>query len=112
MALRHHSGVFIVSFEHISHIHLVFLLLTLNSYLPGWDELAKLINEMLVSYIEYQRKELGLQNDSPELPILNVFRVQMTQKVALLLAWGNILFVKVLNNMTHLLQLIVLSVNS
>ena len=30
----HHSGVFIVDFEHISHIVLVFLLLTFNMYLP------------------------------------------------------------------------------
>ena len=27
---RRHSGVFIVNFEHISHLNLVFLLLTLN----------------------------------------------------------------------------------
>ena len=30
-----HSGVFIVNFEHILHLVLVFLLLTLNMYLPG-----------------------------------------------------------------------------
>ena len=43
-ALRHwrHSGVFVVNFEHISHLALVFLLLTLNKQLPtggilrGW----------------------------------------------------------------------------
>ena len=29
-----HSGVFIVNFEHISRLVLVFLLLTLNMYLP------------------------------------------------------------------------------
>ena len=42
--LRHwrHSGVFVVNFEHISHLALVFLLLTLNMQLPtggilkGW----------------------------------------------------------------------------
>ena len=32
---RRRSGVFIVNFEHISHLVLVFLLLTLNMYLPA-----------------------------------------------------------------------------
>ena len=31
----HRSGVFIVNFEHISHLVLVFLLLTLNIHLPA-----------------------------------------------------------------------------
>ena len=30
----HRSGVFIVNFEHISHLALVFLLLTLNTLVP------------------------------------------------------------------------------
>ena len=33
---RRRSGVFIVNFEHISHLVLVFLLLILNKYLPTW----------------------------------------------------------------------------
>ena len=33
--IRHHSDVFIVNFEHISHFVLLFLLLTLNRYLPA-----------------------------------------------------------------------------
>ena len=33
------SGVFIVNFEHISHLVLVFLLLTLNMQLPAGDYL-------------------------------------------------------------------------
>ena len=32
---RRRSGVFIVNFEHISHLILVFLLLTLNMQLPA-----------------------------------------------------------------------------
>ena len=32
------SGVFIVNFEHISHLALVFLLLTLNMLIAGWYE--------------------------------------------------------------------------
>ena len=32
---RRRSGIFIVNFEHISHLILVFLLLTLNMQLPA-----------------------------------------------------------------------------
>ena len=35
------SGVFIVKFEHISHLALVFLLLTLNMKLPAGIELLE-----------------------------------------------------------------------
>ena len=35
MCQWHRSGVFIVSFEDISHLVLVFLLLTLNRYIPA-----------------------------------------------------------------------------
>ena len=33
--VKYKSGVFIVNFEHISHLVLVFLLLTLNMQLPA-----------------------------------------------------------------------------
>ena len=36
-----YSDVFIVNFEHISHLALVFLLLTLNMYLPTGISLTK-----------------------------------------------------------------------
>ena len=39
----HHSGVFIVNFEHISHLVLVFLLLTLNMYLAAGKDITKMI---------------------------------------------------------------------
>ena len=48
----------------------------------------------------------------PALPILDVFRGQMTNEVTKLLKEKNILFVKVPNNMTHLLHPLDLSVNS
>ena len=41
---RHHwrrSGIFIVNFEHISHLVLVFLLLSLNMYLPAGNEIKQ-----------------------------------------------------------------------
>ena len=42
----HRSGVFIVNFEHISYLVLVFLLLTLNMQLPtGIDDLNKEISD-------------------------------------------------------------------
>ena len=42
--LERRSGVFIVNFEHISHLVLVFLLLTLNMQLPaGWEHLYILL---------------------------------------------------------------------
>ena len=36
------SGVFIVNFEHIPYLVLVFLLLTLNMYLPDWIYKSKM----------------------------------------------------------------------
>ena len=39
---RHLPGIFIVKFEHISHLNLLFLLLTLNMQLPaGYRETRK-----------------------------------------------------------------------
>ena len=35
------SGIFIVNFEHISHLVLVFLLLSLNMYLPAGNEIKQ-----------------------------------------------------------------------
>ena len=39
------SGVFIVNFEHISHLVLVFLLLTLNMQLPAGFNLRVIFNK-------------------------------------------------------------------
>ena len=44
------SGIFIVNFEHISHLVLVFLLLNLNMYLPAG--LKPLLNGTLMVYSE------------------------------------------------------------
>ena len=67
-------------------------------------ESIKIINEILVPYFECQRKSLGLDENFPALLILDVFRGQMTNEVTKLLKEKNILFVKVPNNMTHLIQ--------
>ena len=45
----HRSGVLIVNFEHIPHLVLVLLLLTLNKYLPAGLEIVKY-------YLHYQEK--------------------------------------------------------
>ena len=36
------SGVYVVNFEHISHLVLVFLLSTLNLVITGWENLRYL----------------------------------------------------------------------
>ena len=40
----HHSGVFIVNFEHTSYLFLVFLYLTLNMQLPAWKNCFKKVD--------------------------------------------------------------------
>ena len=49
------------------------------------DKSIKIINEILNPYFESQRKELGLDERFPVLLILDVFRIQMTHEVTLLL---------------------------
>ena len=46
-----HSGVFVVNFKHISHLFLVFLLLTLNMQLPAGIPLRK--NKITKQKIKY-----------------------------------------------------------
>ena len=49
------SGVFIVNFEHISHLVQVFLLLTLNKYLPaGWSTCKYVVSDVL-SNLKFKR---------------------------------------------------------
>ena len=68
-------------------------------------------HKILVPDLKLQRKELNLAKKFPALSILDVLRGEMTLEVTLLLAEENILFVKVANNMVHLLQPFHLSVN-
>ena len=75
------------------------------------EESIKVINEVIVPYVTSKRKELKLPSNSPALLFLDVFRGQMTQQVTSLLAEKNIIFVKVPNNMTHIIQPLDLSVN-
>ena len=72
-------------------------------YYSNTAESIKITNEILVPYFKCQRKSLELDENFPALLILDDFHDQMTNEVTELLTEKNILFVKVPNNMTHLL---------
>ena len=74
------------------------------------EESIKIINEVVVRYVEKERENLG-DKSQPALLILDVFRGQMTSEVTTLLQENNIFFVTVLNNMTHLFQPLDLTMN-
>ena len=48
---QHRSGIFIVNFERISHLVLVFLLLTLNMQLPGGEIYCEHVHKCLLGVI-------------------------------------------------------------
>ena len=74
------------------------------------EESLKLIDEILLSYINSQRKIL--QNPKKEaLLIMDVFRGQVTDDVTKRLKDNNIYVVLVPNNMTHIFQPLDLTVN-
>ena len=57
----HHSGVFLVNLEHMSHLFLVFLLLTLHKkMLPGM--VYKSVLEINYSYTYIKRKKRNIEN--------------------------------------------------
>ena len=74
------------------------------------EELIKIINEIVVPYVEKEMEKLG-DKSQPALLILDIFRGQMTSEVTTLLQENNIFFVTVPNNMTHLFQPLDLTVN-
>ena len=74
------------------------------------EESIKIINEIVLPYVDKQREKLDT-NGQAALLILDVFRGQMTQEVTTLLHKNNILFVTVPNNMTHLFQPLDVTVN-
>ena len=73
-------------------------------------ESIKIIEEIIVPYVEKEREILG-NKDQPALLILDIFRGQMTSSVTDLLKENNIFFVKVPGNMTQLFQPLDLTVN-
>ena len=73
-------------------------------------ELLKLINEVIVPYVDEQRKTLGDANQAALL-IIDVFRGQMTDPVLEALKENKIILVKIPPNMTHIYQPLDLTVN-
>ena len=73
-------------------------------------ESIKLVNEIIIPYIQSQRKELGKPKQAA-LVIMDVFRGQITDDVISLLRDNNIHYVLVPNNMTQLFQPLDLTVN-
>ena len=66
-------------------------------------ESIKLINEIIIPYVQSQRKELGKPKQAA-LVIMDVFRGQITDDVISLLRDSNIHYILVANNMTQLFQ--------
>ena len=74
------------------------------------QESIKVVTEIVVPYVENQRKELQ-KPDQAALLILDIFRDQITEDVTSLLQKYNILLVLVPNNMTYMFQPLDLTVN-
>ena len=73
-------------------------------------ESIKLINEIIIPYVQSQRKEVGKPKQAA-LVIMDVFRGQITDDVISILRDNNIHYVLVLNNMTQLFQPLDFTVN-
>ena len=70
----------------------------------------KLIKEIILPYVEHQRKEIG-RPKQVALIIMDVFRGQITENVTALLTTNNIKYILVPANMTHIFQPLDLTVN-
>ena len=87
-----------------------FSLSTNPKHFSNTEESIKIINEVILPYVQGERDRANNPNQ-PALLILDVFRGQMTKDVTDLLLLNNIFFVKVPNNMTQLFQPLDLTVN-
>ena len=79
-------------------------------HLSNTTESIKLIHEIILPYVERERRCLDSEGQ-PTLLIIDVFRGQKTQSVLDLLKENNILLVRVPANMTHIFQPLDLTVN-
>ena len=75
-------------------------------------ETLRLINGILLPYLEKTKKDLNLPNDQKSLLIWDVFTGQNTDAVMNRLSELNILIVNVPKNLTHLLQPLDLTTNA
>ena len=73
-------------------------------------ESLKLINEVIVPYVDEQRRKLDDANPAASM-IIDVFRGQMTDPVTQALKDNNIILVKIPPKMTHIYQPLDLTVN-
>ena len=80
-----------------------FSLSTDVKHVSNTTESIKLIHEIILPYVERERRRLDSECQ-PALLIIDVFRGQMTQSVLGLLKENDILQVRVPNNMTHIFQ--------
>ena len=87
-----------------------FTLSTNLKHFSNTEESIKIINEVILPYVNDERERIGEPNQ-PALLILDVFRGQMTKDVTDLLLKNKIFYVKVPNNMTQLFQPLDLTVN-
>ena len=72
---------------------------------------TKLIEEIIIPYIEKERISLKLPKTQLALLIMDVFRGQMTENVLTVLKDNNTLQVRVSTNMAHIFQPLDLTVN-
>ena len=87
---------------------LEFILSMNPKHFSNTAEAFKIIDEIIVPYL---MNELHLPQDHPSLLIMDVFRGQMTEKVLEKLKCNKIFLVRVPANMTHIFQLLDLTVN-
>ena len=88
----------------------MFSLSTNPKHFRNTEESLKIINEVILPYVEGERDRADNPNQLT-LIILDVFKAQMTKGVADLLLHNNIFYVKVPNNMTQLFQPLDLTAN-
>ena len=81
------------------------------SHYSNTEEFIKIVEEIIIPYLERERKKQDLPIDYPAILIMDVFRGHMTAPLLDLLKKNHIL-VEVPNNMTNLLQPLDLTVNS
>ena len=75
------------------------------------EETVKPLKEVIVPYIQNERKTLRLDADYPALLIMDVFKGQMAPTVLNMFKANNIFLTKVPANMTNLYQPLDLTVN-
>ena len=88
-----------------------FLLSANPKHYSNEEETLKLLKEVIVPYIQNERKTLCLNADYPALLIMDVFKGQVKPAVLNMLKANNIFLMKVPANMTNLYQPLDLTVN-